>query len=73
MAVAVGRGTGVSEGTAATSGCEVGIENPQAVMSNGKIKRKDARAANLLNGFMGMSFCWENMGQLYKQTGAVAF
>jgi hypothetical protein len=54
MAVAVGKGTGVSEGMAVASGCEMG--SPQAVMSMERIKTKDSNFTNLLDRFMGTSF-----------------
>jgi hypothetical protein len=70
--VAVGRGADVADGMAVTSG-SAAVENgsPQAVINNSKARRKDASAANLLFGFMGMSFCAENISQLYKQAAFV--
>jgi hypothetical protein len=56
IAVAVGNGRGVSEGTTVASGCAVANGSPQAVISRRRIKRKDARAASLLVGFMRISF-----------------
>jgi len=52
--VAVGRGTGVSEGVAVTSGCEEG--SLQALIIMERIKMKDDRIVSLLDRFMGSPF-----------------